>query len=166
MSNGGPQNGPTPHEADDPSRAATPLAKLALSLLVLGVFGLAGPPAGGVVAWLTMGAASLRSPAPFITGSYAEGLTLALGTGLLVAIAMVWYARSSWLVPVAATLVVNVAFHTTTASLGSDPVSLAGALRVARAFLPSSLAAALFCWLISRWLVRAAGANRLDCRAC
>ena len=61
-----------------------PAVRLALCILV---FALVGPPVGGLVAWLGMGAASLRSPVPFIAGSWLEGGALALATGIVTAIA-------------------------------------------------------------------------------
>src|SRR5262245_25214519 len=76
-------------------------------LLAVGIFGLAGPPFGGLAAWLLMGARSLRSPLPFITGAYAEGITLALCTGAIVAAVAFSRGGSHWLAAVVAALLVN-----------------------------------------------------------
>jgi len=40
------------------------------------------------------------------------------------------------------------------AALDSDPMTLAGLMRVAGVFVPSSLAAAIVCWFLSQGLMR------------
>ena len=125
------------------------------AILVVGVFAVLGPPVGGAVAWLMMGARSLRSPLPFITGAYGEAVWLAIGTGLLCcAVALVW-CRTSWLVPFGAGLAVTALAITVGAVI--DPPRdgvLAALARVAVVFVPPSIVAALVCWLIARPLLR------------
>src|SRR5262245_56272396 len=117
----------------------------------IGVLGLLGLPIGGMIAWTMMGAASLRSPLPFLVGSYGEGLILALCTGIIVALATLWYGRTSWVVPVAAAIVINVV-ALLASHLISEPMSFAGVARVTGVFLPPSLVAAMLCWLLSNRL--------------
>jgi hypothetical protein len=122
--------------------------------LIVAVFGLAGPPIGGLVAWAMMGAPSLRSPVPFVGGSYGEGVVLALATGAMVA-AAAWFGKSSWIVAVAAAIAANVAFHIATMSPGlSTAEQIAAFVSTAGVFLPPSIAAAILCWLIVRPLMR------------
>lgn len=129
--------------------------------LVIAIFIVLGPPVGGMVAWLGMGALSLRSPLPFILGSYSEGIFLALGTGLIVSGAGLWLNMTSWLVPAVATLVINVMFFVLTAGMdfaqADYPAVLLGGVR---AFLLPSFAAAWLCWYLTRHLLRAQEADR------
>jgi len=125
------------------------------AILVVGVFAVLGPPVGGAVAWLMMGARSLRSPLPFITGAYGEAVWLAIGTGILCCVVALVWRRTSWLVPIAAALVVTALAITVGAVI--DPPRddvLAALARVAVVFVPPSIAAALLCWLIARPLLR------------
>jgi hypothetical protein len=136
-------------------------SKLWRLTLVTAIFVVLGPPAGGMVAWLGMGARSLRSPLPFIIGSYSEGMLLALGTGLIVAGAGLWLSMTSWLVPVVATLVINGLFFVLTAGMDFAQADYPAVLiRVGRAFLLPSLAAAWLCWFLTRNLLRAQDADR------
>lgn len=123
-------------------------------LLVTAIFVIAGPPIGGIVAWTSMGAFNLRSPVPFITGSYVEGALMALGNGLLVAIAGLWLAMRSWRVPVISALAVNIIFFVLTANMDLSRADYSTAfLSMMRVFLPPSLIAALACWLLARPLL-------------
>jgi hypothetical protein len=130
------------------SRLSKPLHAVA----AIAVFGLAGPPIGGLVAWALMGARAARSPGPFLSGSYGEGLVLALGTGLLVVLAALAARTTSWLVPVAAAVLANVVFFAATLNPGIDLA--VAATRSAGALLPPSLMAALVCWLLTRRLLQ------------
>jgi thiamine transporter ThiT len=99
------------------------------------------------------GASSLRSPIPFVTGSYAEGVALALVAGLLVGLAAWWLGNAPWFVPVAVVAIVNVAVLGVT--FAADPPDLAAAaIRIGRVFLPASFVATLVCWLLTRRLLR------------
>lgn len=130
--------------------------KLWRFILVTAIFVVLGPPAGGMVAWLAMGATTLRSPLPFIVGSYSEGMFLALGTGVIVAGAGLWLNMTSWLVPTIATLAINALFFVLTAGMDFAQADYpAVLLRVGRAFLLPSLVAAWLCWYLSRNLLRA-----------
>jgi hypothetical protein len=121
---------------------------------VVAIFALAGPPIGGLVAWATMGAQSMRSPVPFVGGSYGEGMVLALATGLMVAIAS-WVGARSWLVAVAAALLANIAFHLGTMTPGlTGSEFFAAVWRVAGVFLPASIVAAIVCWAVALPLLR------------
>ena len=112
------------------------------------VFALAGPPVGGLVAWLGMGAATLRSPLPFIAGSWLEGGALALATGLVTAVAA-WRGATSWIIPVAAGALVTAVFVATTA--GGDGAAM---LRTAPVLIPPAIVASFVCWLLTRRLFR------------
>ena len=112
------------------------------------VFAIAGPPVGGLVAWLGMGAATLRSPFPFIAGSWLEGGALALATGLVTAIAA-WRGAPSWIIPVAAAALVTAVFVAATAA-----GDWAAMLRTAPVLMPPAIVAALACWLLTRRLFR------------
>ena len=112
------------------------------------VFAIVGPPVGALVAWLGMGALGARSPLPFIAGSWAEGGVLALGAGMLTAIAAAGGVRSWW-APVIAALAVCATFIV--ASAGGDWAAM---LRVAKVLMPPSIVAALVCWLLTRRLFR------------
>jgi hypothetical protein len=118
------------------------------------VFALVGPPIGGMVAWLAMGAQSMRSPLPFITGSYLEGGALAAGAGLLTGLAAL-LGLCSWLVPVLMAVLINVIlFAAVTGPEFSAPNYWEASLSVARVFLLPSVAAALICWALTRKLFR------------
>src|SRR5512145_2662618 len=120
-------------------------ARLALGILV---FAVVGPPVGGLVAWLGMGAASLRSPVPFITGSWLEGGALALATGIVTAIAA-WRGVTTWIVPLAAAALITALFIAATA--GGDWAAM---LRTAPVLMPPAIVAALVCWVLTRRLFR------------
>jgi len=124
------------------------------AVLVVCVFAVVGPPVGGVVAWLMMGARSLRSPLPFVTGAYGEAIWIAVGTGLICCAALLLQ-KSSWLVPIGAALAVTVLAIAVGALVdpprGDTLVALA---RVAVVFMPPAIAAALVCWVITRPLLR------------
>jgi hypothetical protein len=123
-------------------------------LAAIAIFGIAGPPIGGLVAWATMGARAMQSPQPFVAGSYAEGFMLALATGMAVASAA-WFGKASWVVAVAAAILGNAAIHLSTMQPNlSDPEHIAVLSRVAAVFLPSSVIAALACWFLTRPLLR------------
>lgn len=133
-------------------------SKLWRLLATVGVFGVVGPPVGGLVTWLTMGwatmgASALRSPIPFLTGSYGEGLVLALAAGLLVGVATLWFGSESWFVPIAVVAIVSIALLATTVIAG-PPDLAAATIRVARVFLPASLIATIACWLLTRRLLK------------
>ena len=117
------------------------------------VFGVAGPPIGGLVAWGMMGAAGGNSPAPFVSGAYGEGLALALATGIIVA-AAAWLGHSSWLIAVAAALLTNLVFHLSTVTAGfASPEYFEALARTAMVFLPPSVVAALACRFLARPLL-------------
>ena len=101
-----------------------------------------------------MGASTLRSPLPFVAGSYAEGVALALVAGLLVGLAALWLGSAPWFVPVVVAVVVTMAMLATTifATPGTDLVPAMA--RVSRVFFPASLAATVVCWLLTRRLLR------------
>ena len=124
-------------------------------ILVVCVFAVVGPPVGGAVAWLMMGARSLRSPLPFITGAYGEGIWIAIGTGILCCAVALLLRQTSWFVPVAAALAVT-ALAIAVGAVMDPPRGdvLAALARVAVVFLPPSIVAALVCWLIARPLLR------------
>lgn len=124
-------------------------------LLVTAIFVMAGPPIGGIVAWTSLGAFNLRSPVPFITGSYREGVLLALGSGLLVAFSGLWLAMRSWRVPVISAVTINIVFFVLTANMDLSRADyLTAFLSMMRVFLPPSLVAALACWFLTRRLLR------------
>jgi hypothetical protein len=104
-------------------------------LAAIAIFGIAGPPIGGLVA-------------------YAEGFMLALATGMAVA-STAWFGKASWVVAVAAAILGNAAIHLSTMQPNlSDPEHIAVLSRVAAVFLPSSVIAALACWFLTRPLLR------------
>jgi hypothetical protein len=123
------------------------------AILVVGVFAVLGPPIGGAVAWLMMGAR--RSPLPFIAGAYGEGIWLAIGTGILCCTVVLVWRRASWFVPIGAALVAS----TVAIVIGilveppRDAV-LAALARVPVAFVPPAIVAACVCWLIARRFFR------------
>jgi hypothetical protein len=124
-------------------------------VLVVCVFALVGPPIGGAVAWLMMGVRSLRSPLPFLTGAYGEGVVLAIATGVVCCAAALVLRKASWLVPVGAALAIDAIAFLVTAILDPPRVDLLTALtRVAVVFVPPSIVAALVCWMISRRLLQ------------
>ena len=112
------------------------------------VFAIVGPPVGALVAWLGMGALGARSPLPFIAGSWLEGGVLALGAGLLTAIAAAGGVRSWWAAVIAAAAVCATFII---ASAGGDWDAI---VRVAKVLMPPSIVAALVCWLLTRQLFR------------
>jgi thiamine transporter ThiT len=128
-------------------------SKILRLLAAIGVFCAVGPPVGGLATWLTMGAGSLRSPIPFVAGSYAEGVALALVAGLLVGLVALWLGSARWFVPVGVVVVVNIAMLATTV-IANLPDLAAAMIRVTRVFLPASLAATFVCWLLTRRLLR------------
>ena len=138
--------------AMQPARAAstvmTRASKPARFLLGIFVFALVGPPVGGLVAWLGMGAIVLRSPVPFVAGSWLEGGALALATGVVTALAA-WRGVTSWGVPVAAAALATALFIAATA--GGDWAAM---LRTAPVLMPPAMVAALVCWLLTRRLLR------------
>jgi thiamine transporter ThiT len=136
-------------------RAGVDAASKGLRLLAaVGVFCAVGPPIGGLVTWVTMGASALRSPIPFVTGSYAEGVALALLAGLLVGLAALWLGRAPWFVPVVVAVIVMMAMLATTASATPGIDLVTAMLRVGRVFFPASLIATVACWLLTRRLLR------------
>jgi hypothetical protein len=131
------------------------MSVVARIVLVVCVFALVGPPIGGAVAWLMMGARSLRSPLPFITGAYGEGAVLAIATGVVCCAVALALRKSGWLVPIGAALAVDAIAFIVTAILDPPQVDLLTALtRVAVVFVPPSIVAALVCWMISRRLLQ------------
>jgi hypothetical protein len=143
---------PEPAPADQPRRAQR-LSRAVRVLVALAIFGIAGPPIGGLVAWLTMGARNLRSPLPFLTGAYAEAAALAIGVGVLVAAAS-FAGRTSALVPLVGALLINVLMFAVTGSLSFSSFDPDTLLRVAYVFIPPSLVAAMACWLLTRELLK------------
>ena len=105
-----------------------------------------GPPVGGLVAWLSMGAPALRSPLPFLAGSWHEGGALALAVGAATAVGA-WLGFARWIAPAGAAVLATAALAI--AGAGADWMA---ALHVARVFLPPALVAALACWLLTRKL--------------
>lgn len=120
--------------------------------MIIGIFAFAGPPVGGLTAWLFMGLPGGHAPWPFIAGSYAEGFWLALATGLLLAIVSLYFDSIHWWAPLAAAGVTNAVFLAAGAALSgvSDPV--AGIWRAASVFVPASFAATIACWAVARLL--------------
>lgn len=129
---------------DAPPRGLQRLSRPIRLLVVLVIFAVAGPPIGGVVAWLMMGVRGLHSPVPFMTGAYAEAFALAVGVGLLIAVASL-AGRTSALVPLLAALLINVLMFAATGSLGFSSFDPDMLLRVAYVFVPPSLVAAMAC---------------------
>ncbi len=130
-------------------------------VLVVGVFGLAGPPIGGLVTWAItsafLGTRSLRSPLPFITGAYAEGLELALYTGLVCAVIALLARNVGWMVPVISALIVTVSWIAVGVVVSATPDPMAAVLRTSMVFVPASLLAAVACWTLARPLLRRPG---------
>ena len=124
---------------------------------MVGAFALVGPALGGLVAWAMMGARTMRSPLPFIVGSYGEGLWLAVGAGALVAFAALWLGRTSWVVPIVAAVAVNSVMLAVNAAVATvKPDVITGSLRLAAVFFPPSLIATTACWWLTRPLSRSA----------
>jgi hypothetical protein len=119
----------------------------------VGIFGLVGPTVGGVVAWATMGARSMRSPVPFVTGAYPEGIFLALTVGILTGVATLWLGKPSWTVPVVVSVLVSTAFVAAFVGDLARPDLIEVLTRLTGVFLPPSLAAGLVCWWLGRWLL-------------
>jgi hypothetical protein len=132
-------------------------SRIARLASVVGVFALVGPPVGGLAAWATMGMSSMRSPLPFLIGSYGEGLVLAVAAGALVGAAALWLGKTSWMVPVMVAVAVNATMLVVDAATRTiKPDLITGSLRVAHVFLPASLLATLVCWWLTRPLLRSA----------
>ena len=122
--------------------------------LVICVFGLVGPPVGGIVAWIAMGARSLRSPLPFIIGSYGEGMMLALWTGGACCLMAVVLRRVSWIVPAIAAVSVSIIWVALVAMLDPrSPHIIEAVMRTGAVFIPPSAVAAGVCWMIARPLL-------------
>ncbi len=119
------------------------------ALIVVAIFAIVGPPVGGLIAWLGMGAASLQSPVPFVLGSYGEGLLLAAGTGLYVAASWRLFGKTSFIAPIVGAILANLLFHASTMTAVPDPDTVS---RLAYVFLPGSIVAALTCWFIVKRL--------------
>jgi hypothetical protein len=135
------------------SRHIQPLPRPLRILIVISVFTIAGPPIGGLVAWLTMGARGLNSPVPFVTGAYAEAVTLAFGVGVVVGVASL----AGWMsavVPFLAALLINFVMFAVTGSLSFSSFDPDTLFRVAYVFIPPSLVASMVCWLLTRGLLR------------
>jgi hypothetical protein len=117
--------------------------------IVVAIFAIVGPPVGGLIAWLGMGAAPLQSPLPFVLGSYAEGLLLATGAGVYVAASWWLFGKSSFIAPIVGAILANLVFHGATMTAVPDPDTVS---RLAYVFLPGSIVAALTCWFIAKRL--------------
>jgi hypothetical protein len=136
-------------------------AKLWRLLACVAVFAVVGPPVGGLVAWVAMGARTLRSPLPFLGGAYGEGFVLAIAAGALVGLAALWLGTTSWIVPVVVAVMVNVVMLAANAVVAQvEPDLVTGSLRIAGVFFPPSLIAALACWWLTRPLLRPAFSQR------
>jgi hypothetical protein len=122
-------------------------------LAAVAVFGVVGPPVGGLATWVTMGTGTLRSPMPFVTSSYAEGVVLAIAAGVLIGVAALWFGSAPWPIPIGVVVIVNVAMLVTTV-VANPPDFVAAMIRVVRVFFPASLAATFACWLLTRRLLR------------
>lgn len=135
-----------------PSIPSNPeLKRLARLAAAVAVFGITGPPIGGLVAWAMMGAAGGHAPEPFVSGAYGEGLLLALATGVIVAVAAS-FGKASWRVAVGAAVLANAAMHAATLDF-SAPDRAAALMNVSYVFIPPSIVAALACWWLTRRLV-------------
>jgi hypothetical protein len=131
------------------------MSKLLRLLAAVGVFALVGPPVGGLVTWVAMGARTMRSPLPFVTGSYGEGLLLAVAAGALVGAATLWLGKASWVVPVVVAIVINGVMLAIDAVAEPARAPLVAA-SIAGVFFPASLIATLACWWLTRRLLRPA----------
>jgi thiamine transporter ThiT len=137
-----------------PDEPPTGVSRLFRLLAFVAIFGLAGPPIGGLVAWTTMGARAMHSPVPFVTGAYTEGVALALATGLLTGIAALWFGKVSWTVPVATVIAVDGAFLAASVAGNLFQYDMMEILvRLTGVFLPPSLVAALVCWWLAQQLL-------------
>lgn len=131
------------------------IKRLVRAVVVVCLFGLVGPPVGGLVAWTMMGARSLRSPLPFITGAYAEGAVLALLTGALCCIAALTLKTRSWLVPIGTAGLATAAWLVVSAALDPGrPVLLQALARGVPIFVPPATVAAVVCWALGRRVLR------------
>jgi hypothetical protein len=137
-------------------RSGEACAKLGRLLACVAVFAVVGPPVGGLVAWATMGARTMRSPLPFLGGAYGEGIVLAIAAGALVGLAALWLATTSWIVPVVVAMIVNAVMLANAAVAQVEPDLVTGSLRLAGVFFPPSLVAAVACWWLTRPLLRPA----------
>jgi hypothetical protein len=129
-------------------------------VLVVGVFGLAGPPIGGLTTWAITAAllgTRSHSPLPFITGAYAKGLELGLYTGLVCAVIALLARSVGWLVPVVSALIVSGSWIAVGVVVSAPPDMTAAVLRTAMVFVPASLLAAVACWVLARPLLRRGG---------
>jgi hypothetical protein len=137
-------------------RSGEACAKLGRLLACVAVFAVVGPPVGGLVAWATMGARTMRSPLPLLGGAYGEGIVLAIAAGALVGLAALWLATTSWIVPVVVAMIVNAVMLANAAVAQVEPDLVTGSLRLAGVFFPPSLVAAVACWWLTRPLLRPA----------
>ena len=136
--------------------------KLRRLLGATAVFAVVGPPVGGLVAWATMGARTLRSPLPFLGGAYGEGIVLATAAGALVGLAALWLGAKSWIVPVVVAVIVNAVMVAANAVVAQvEPDLVTGSLRLAGVFFPPSLIATVTCWWLTRPLLRSHGPGGL-----
>ena len=127
-------------------------AKASRLLLAHALFAVAGPPIGGLVAWLAMGARNLSSLLPFLTGAYAEAALLAFGVGVLVNGALLAGYHSAG-VPLAVALLANLLMFAATGSLNILDFDANVLLRVAHVFIPPSVVATFICWAVARRLL-------------
>lgn len=122
------------------------------AVLALALFAVAGPPLGGIIAWLVMGSRNLSSPIPFLTGSYGEAALLAFCVGGVVVIALL-LGKTSGGIPLAAALIAKVLMFALTGALTPTTFDLGSLLRVAYLFIPPSLVATFICWALARRLL-------------
>lgn len=131
------------------------MTRISRAIAIIALFGVVGPPVGGLVAWVMMGARSLRSPLPFITGSYGEGAILAVLVGVVCCVAALTLRSVSWLVPIVTAIVVCAAALVVGAAIDPNrPEMLGAVLRMASVFLLPSVVAAVVCWALGRRLLR------------
>jgi hypothetical protein len=135
----------------DPTSDIEKSDPLVRSLIVVAVFVIVGPPVGGAIAWLGMGAAALQSPLLFIQCSYGEGLLLAAMAGFYLSASWCLFWRTSFVAPIVGAVLANLVFHGATMGAVPDAESLS---RLAYVFLPDSIVAAVVCWLLARRFVR------------
>jgi hypothetical protein len=138
----------TRHTASDLQR----LPRALRAVLALALFAVAGPPLGGIVAWLVMGSRSLSSPIPFLIGSYGEAAVLAFCVGGVVVLALL-LGKTSGGIPLTAALIANVLMFAQTGVLTLTTFDAGSLLRVAYVFIPPSLVATFICWALARRLL-------------